>query len=77
MLPMQYDLPANCQVFGRLALAAGLHAIRYPSARQAGRRCLALFPQNWNGSACFVEVSDEAPPEARLVRLDATTGAAE
>lgn len=77
MLPMQYDLPANCQVFGRLASAAGLHAIRYPSARQEDRQCLALFPQNWGGSACFVEVADAVPPEARLVRLDATTGAAE
>jgi hypothetical protein len=77
MLPMQYDLPANCQVFGRLASAAGLHAIRYPSARQEGRQCLALFPQNWGGSACFVEVADAVPREARLVRLDGTTGAAE
>ena len=77
MLPMQYDLPANCQVFGRLASAAGLHAIRYPSARQEGRQCLAMFPQNWGVSACCVEVADAVPPEARLVRLDATTGAAE
>ena len=77
MLPMQYDLPANCQVFGRLASAAGLHALRYPSARHEGRQCLVLFPQNWGGSAFFVEVADAVPPEARLVRLDATTGAAE
>jgi hypothetical protein len=77
MLPMQYDLPANCQVFGRLASAAGLHAIRYPSARHEGRQCLALFPQNWRGSGCFVQVADPVPPEARLVRIDATTGTAE
>jgi RES domain-containing protein len=77
MMPMQYDLPANCQVFGRLASAAGLHAIRYPSARHEARQCLALFPQNWGGSACFIEVADTVPPAARLVRLDATTGATE
>ena len=75
MLPMHYDLPANCQVFGRFASAAGLHAVRYPSARQEGRQCLALFPQNWSGTSSFVEVADAVPPEARLVRLDALTGA--
>lgn len=77
VLPMQYDLPANSQVFGRVASAAGLHGILYPSARQEGKQCLALFPQNWRGSGSFVEVADPVPPEARLVRLDATTGAAE
>lgn len=77
MLPMQYDLPANSQVFGRVASAAGLHGILYPSARQEGKQCLALFPQNWSGSGSFVEVADPVPPQAKLVRLDATTGAVE
>jgi RES domain-containing protein len=77
ILPMQFDLPANSQVFGRVASAAGLHGILYPSARQEGKQCLVLFPQNWRGSSCFVEVADRVPPGARLVRLDATTGAVE
>jgi RES domain-containing protein len=73
MLPMQYDLPANSQVFGRVASAAGLHGILYPSARAEQGRCLALFPQNWRGSDTYVEVADVTPPEARLVRLDGTS----
>jgi hypothetical protein len=77
VLPMQYDLPSNSQVFGRLVSGAGIHAIRYPSLRHPGGGCLALFPQNWQGSTSFVELMDAAPPEARLIRLDATTGAAE
>jgi hypothetical protein len=42
MLPQQFDLPSNSQIFGRIAVAAGLHGILYPSARQLGKLCLAL-----------------------------------
>lgn len=77
ILPMHYDLPANSQVFGRIAAAAGLQGILYPSVRASGKRCLALFPQNWANSGSYIEVSDPVPPEARLVRLDASTGAVE
>lgn len=73
MLPQQFDLPSNSQVFGRIAVAAGLHGIQYPSARQQGKRCLALFPQNWTDSGSVVEVADEAPSGARLTRVDGKT----
>lgn len=46
MLPMQFDLPPNPQIFGRLTSAAGVHGILYPSARDSNQRCLALLPQN-------------------------------
>lgn len=75
MLPQQFDLPSNSQIFGRVAAAAGLHGILYPSARQVAKRCLALFPQNWPDSSSIVEVSDEAPQGARLTRIDGLTGA--
>lgn len=71
--PVQFDLPANSQVFGRIAAAAGLHGILYPSARNADSRCLALFPQNWKRSSSFVEVMDGAPSGARLTRIDGST----
>jgi hypothetical protein len=51
-------------------LAAGAHAILFPSVRHEGACCLALFPQNWAGSHSFVEIMDGAPSEARLTRLD-------
>jgi RES domain-containing protein len=71
--PVQFDLPSNSQVFGRIAVAAGVHGILYPSTRQADGRCLALFPQNWKASSSFVEVTDAAPSGARLTRLDGTS----
>jgi len=73
MLPQQFDLPSNSQIFGRVAAAAGVHAILYPSTRQVAKRCLALFPQNWSDSGSFVEVTDEAPQRARLTRIDGLT----
>ena len=74
-LPMQFDLPSNSQIFGRIVAAAGAHAILYSSVRQEGGACLALFPQNWTGSSSFVEVMDGAPSQARLLRIDGCTRA--
>lgn len=71
--PVQYDMPSNSQIFGRLCLAAGVHAILYPSARNADRRCLALFPQNWQASSSFVELVGPGPPEVAVTRLDGRT----
>jgi RES domain-containing protein len=73
MLPQQFDLPANSQIFGRIAAAAGIHGILYPSARHVAKRCIALFPQNWAESGSFLEVIDDAPEGARLTRIDGLT----
>jgi RES domain-containing protein len=70
MLPMQFDLPSNSQIFGRIAEASGIHGILFPSSKDSAHRCLALFPQNWAGSSSFIEVADTAPTSARLIRLD-------
>jgi hypothetical protein len=68
--PLQFDLPANSQIFARLVAAAGIHGILYPSTKDLTTRCLALFPQNWSGSSSYVEVADPKPIEARVIRLD-------
>lgn len=75
MVPIQYELPSNSQVFARIAAAAGLHGIVHPSTRAEDARCLALFPQNWTGSDSRVEVIDASPKRARLTRVDGTTTA--
>jgi RES domain-containing protein len=69
-MPMQFSVPANCQIFGRIAAAAGIHGVLYPSTKHSSKRCLALFPQNWKGSASFVEVADPVPVSATEVRID-------
>jgi hypothetical protein len=70
MLPMQFDLPSNSQIFGCLASAAGIHGILYPSSRDSMHHCIALFPQTWAGSTSFIEVSDYAPVGIQRVRID-------
>ncbi|MHB8474573.1 MAG: RES family NAD+ phosphorylase [Gammaproteobacteria bacterium] len=73
-LPIHFDLPSNSQIFGRMLAAAGFHGVLYPSARETGGQCLALFPQNWRGSTSMLEVCDASPDGARLTRLDGNTG---
>jgi hypothetical protein len=73
--PNMLGVPATSQIFGRLVRAAGIQAIRYPSAK-SGKSCLSIFPHNFEGSDGFVELEGELSPEQekRLVkRLDATT----
>ena len=70
---MQYDLPANSQIFGRLCVAAGAHGILYPSVKNSTRRCLALFPQNWNDSDSFVEIVGASPIEVGITRIDGSS----
>jgi hypothetical protein len=69
LMPAQFDLPANSQIFARLAVAAGLHGILYPSAKQSGTRCMALFIQNWSNSRSFIEISDAVPNGTRRRRV--------
>jgi RES domain-containing protein len=74
VMPVQFALPSNSQIFGRLASAAGMHGILYPSAQNADSKCLALFPQNWNGTTSFVEIEGTVPAEIVRARLDGGLG---
>jgi hypothetical protein len=67
--PMQFDFPANPQIFGRLVLAAGLHAIIYPSTKTA-KPCVALFFQNWAGGSSWIELADPTPAGVAVARVD-------
>ena len=71
--PSQYDLPANSQIFGRLCVAAGVHGILFPSAKDGSKRCLALFPQNWRVSDSFVEIVGAPPSASSETRLDGSS----
>ncbi len=68
--PMQFDLPANSQIFGRLVAAAGVHGIVFPSSRDLAKRCVALYPQNWAGSTSFIEIADQSPVAITARRID-------
>jgi hypothetical protein len=70
--PMQYDLPANPQIFGRLLLDAGFDAVVYPSTKGAGD-CVAVFIDNLMASGSFLELADDAPSGVTMKRLDKDT----
>jgi len=59
--PVQYEIPSNPQVFGRLLRNAGMEGVIYPSTK-GKRKCMAVFTENLDGSDSFVELADEAPP---------------
>lgn len=65
---MQLDIPANCQIFGQLVANAGIEGILYPS-KFTGKRCLAIYPQNFD-SGSFIVVNGDTPAGA-ISRLDA------
>jgi hypothetical protein len=67
--PVQYEIPANSQVFGRLLRDAGFEGVIYPSSKGRGK-CVAVFTENLEGTDSFVELADKAPASAKHVRLD-------
>jgi len=69
--PVQYGIPANPQVFGRLLLEAGFEGVVYPSTR-GNDLCLALFPTALAASDTHVELVDQAP-NGVIARLDSDT----
>lgn len=67
--PVQYEIPANSQVFGRLLRDAGFEAVIYPSSKGSGK-CMAIFAENLEGSDSHVKLVDNAPATVKHVRLD-------
>lgn len=67
--PTLYDVPAGGQVFGGIAVDAGIEGILYESVL-TGRECLAVFPQNFLNSSSYVELDDPAPSDDVRTRID-------
>lgn len=68
--PRQHGLPANCQLFGKVAWEVGFDAILYRSTKGGGR-CLAVFPQNLDKSDSRIWLHDTPPPNV-IDALDAS-----
>ena len=68
--PRQHGIPANCQLFGKLAWEAGFDAILYRSTKGGGR-CLAVYPLNLEKSESRIWLHDTPPPNVVGI-LDAT-----
>lgn len=69
-LPMQVDIPANSQILGQIANAAGIEAIVYPSTMSSAKKCLAIFPSNFKNSPSYVGIEGRVPDNVIISRLD-------
>lgn len=70
-MPIQYDIPANSQILGQIAHAAGIEAIVYPSRMSKQHKCLAIFPDNFANSTSFIELEGDVCEATMHKRLDA------
>jgi hypothetical protein len=67
--PMLYDVPAGGQIFGGIAVDAGIEGILCESVLTA-KECLAVFPQNFLNSSSYVGLDDPAPSDDVRTRID-------
>ena len=71
--PMLFDVPHTSQIFGQLVEEADIDGILFTS-KFNGKKCLAIYPQNFQkGLDSFVELDDEAPRGSVVRRLDHST----
>lgn len=72
VMPMQFDIPSNSQILGQLSHAAGIEAILYPSVKTQ-KKCLAIYPENFQRSASYVEIEGDLPKGVVHNRIDSAT----
>lgn len=56
---MQFDVPANSQIFSQLVVNAGIEGILYPS-KFTKKKCIAIYPQNLDSDS-YVTIEGEVP----------------
>lgn len=69
--PVQYQVPANSQIFGHLVYLAGIQGIVYPS-KVTKKDCLVLFPLNFKNTESFVKFDDHPPDDRMPTKIDAS-----
>jgi hypothetical protein len=67
--PSQFDIPANCQIFGQLAFNAGIDGILFKSAKSS-KLCLSIFPSNFVNGSSFMSLDDEPPENWIIKKID-------
>jgi len=71
--PTQVNLPAASQVFGKIVRDAGVEGILYNSTKAREGKCLAIFPENLEGSPSSIALEDEPPKSIEHTILDKDT----
>ncbi len=71
LMPMQFDIPANSQIFGQIAHSATIEGILYPSVKTQ-KNCLVVYPQNLMDSS-YIELNGDGPVVVAKKRIDKNT----
>ena len=71
--PTQINLPAAPQIFGKIVRDAGVEGIQYNSTKAKDGNCLAVFPENLEGSPSSIALADEPPKSNEHRTLDKDT----
>lgn len=69
LFPMQFDVPSSSQIFGQIAMDAGIEGIIYNSILTQ-QPCLAIYPQNFRNSPSYIQLDDPTPSEIVCTRID-------
>lgn len=72
IMPTQFDVPANPQILGQLAYAAGIEAILYPSVKTK-KQCLVVYPDNFNNSDAYIELEGDLHDSVKNRKIDHST----
>jgi hypothetical protein len=72
LMPMQFDVPANSQILGQIARAAGLEGILYPSTI-TGHKSIAVFPDNFKNSEAYIEIEGKTANTVINKKIDQNT----
>lgn len=67
--PVNLEIPSNSQILGHLLFLSGIDGVVYPS-KFTGNDCIALFPQNFEGSTSFIKLDNEVPHKKVPTRID-------
>jgi len=71
--PTQVNLPSASQIFGKMVRDAGVEGILYNSTKAREGKCLAIFPENFDGSPSSIALADEPPNSIEHTTLDKDT----
>ena len=71
--PVQHEIPANSQLFGRILRDAGFDAVIYPSTKNPKYKNIGVFIENLEKSSSFVELQDEASSQVKITKLSTDT----
>ena len=71
-VPRKFDIPAPSQVFGQILKSANIEGVLYNS-KFTNKKCLAIFPENFPGTASYIELTDQLAHTNTPKRIDASS----